>query len=136
MTLDHAGVLDAPTSWLELSRENLLHNLIGVRALVGKATIMAVLKANAYGAGAVGMAKMLSEAGVDAFGVATVTEGAELRQSGITGTILCLAYFTQQEVPMIFEHHLTPSIFTPAAMRPAGCTRAVACVPAAGVGED
>ena len=91
--------LDSPTSWVELSRANLLHNLAGVRALVGGAKIMAVVKANAYGAGAVGMARVLAGAGVDAFGVATVAEGIELRQSGIAGTIVCLAYFTRRGGP-------------------------------------
>lgn len=112
--MEDAGVgwLDGPTSWLELSRANLLHNLAGVRALVGGAQIMAVLKANAYGAGAVGMARVLAAAGVDVFGTATVAEGVELRQGGIAGTIVCLAYFTRQEVPAIFEYGLTPSIFT------------------------
>ena len=51
-------------SWLELSRERLLHNLQGVRALVGPAQIMAIVKANAYGAGAVEMARTLAAAGV------------------------------------------------------------------------
>jgi alanine racemase len=109
--------LDGPTSWLELSRANLLHNLAGVQALVGGAQIMAVLKANAYGAGAVGMARVLAGAGVDVFGVATVAEGVELRQGGIAGTIVCLAYFTRQEVPAIFEYDLTPSVFTLPAAR-------------------
>ena len=46
--------------WLELSRAALVHNLAGVRSLVEPAQVMAVVKANAYGAGAVGMARVLS----------------------------------------------------------------------------
>jgi len=112
MGLDHVGLLDSPTSWLELSRANLLHNLAGVRALAGETQIMAVVKANAYGAGAVGMAQVLAGAGVDAFGVATVSEGVELRRADIGGTIVCLAYFTRDEADAILDYHLTPSIFT------------------------
>jgi alanine racemase len=107
--------LDGPASWLELSRANLLHNLAGVRGLVAPARVMAVLKANAYGAGAVGMARVLAEAGVDAFAVATVAEGIELRQGGIAGMIVCLGCFTRQEIPAIFAHELTPGIFHAAA---------------------
>jgi alanine racemase len=114
---DTMQLLDSPVSWLELSRSNLLHNLAGVQALCGNARIMAVLKANAYGAGAVALARVLAEAGVMAFGVATVDEGVELRQNGIAGTILCLAYFTRKEAPALFEHDLVPSIFTLAAAR-------------------
>ena len=73
---------------------------------------MAVLKANAYGAGAVGMAQVLVGAGVDAFGVATVAEGVELRRAGIGDTIICLAYFTRDEVDPILEHDLTATLFS------------------------
>ncbi len=126
MALDHISLLDSPTSWLELSRANLLHNLAGVCALAGKAEIMAVLKANAYGAGAAGMAQVLAGAGVDVFGVATVAEGVELRRSGITGTILCMAYFTRNETEAILEHDLAPTVFTVEAARLLGeCGRAV-----------
>jgi alanine racemase len=111
MGADNSQWLDAPTSWLELSRANLLHNLAGVRALVGEARIMAVVKANGYGAGAVGLARELAAAGVDAFGVATVGEGIELRQSGVTGLILCLAYFTRADVDAILDYDLTPAVF-------------------------
>ena len=58
--------------WLELSRSALHHNLAGVRGLVGRAQIMAVVKADAYGAGATGMASALQDGGVTRFAVATV----------------------------------------------------------------
>jgi alanine racemase len=78
---------------------------------------MAVLKANAYGAGAVGMARALSSVGVDAFAVADVREGIELRQNDVAGMILCLTYLTPDEVEAVFAYHLTPSVFTPEAAR-------------------
>ena len=108
---EKTAVLEGPATWLELDRSALLHNLAGVTALVGPARIMAVLKANAYGAGAIGMARVLAEAGVTLFGVASVAEGVELRQAGISGTILCLTYFTRDEVDPILEHDLTASLF-------------------------
>jgi len=73
---------------------------------------MAVVKANAYGVGAVGVAQALSSAGIDAFGVANVAEGVELRENGIAGTILCLSYFTKDEIDVIFKYDLTPTVFT------------------------
>jgi alanine racemase len=99
-------------SWLELSRERLLHNLRGVRALVGPAQIMAIVKANAYGAGAVEMARTLAAAGVSLFGVSQVSEGVELRAHGVAGTILCLTYLEPDEIDALLEHGLTPGIFT------------------------
>ncbi len=104
-------------NWLEISRENLLHNLAAARALAGSAHIIAVVKANAYGAGAVGVARVLSAAGVDAFGVATVAEGVEMRQAGIGGLVLCLTYFTPGDADAIIAHDLTPAVFTHEAVR-------------------
>jgi len=104
-------------NWLELSRGALLHNLSAARALAGSARIIPVLKANAYGAGAVGVAGVLARAGIDAFAVATIAEGVELRQSGIGGLILCLTYFTPADVDTIIAHALTPGVFTAEAAR-------------------
>lgn len=102
-----------PNNWLELSRENLLHNLAGLRALVGAARIMPVVKANAYGAGAVPIARVLASAGVDAFAVASVAEAVELRDAGIRSTILILTYVARDEIDAILEHALRPAVFTP-----------------------
>ena len=99
-------------NWLELSRSDLIHNLAGVRRLVGSRRIVAVLKANAYGAGAVGMARVLSANGVDAFAVANVAEAVELRTAGIAGMVLVLTYFTRGEVEAICEHDLSATLFT------------------------
>ena len=52
-------------SWLELDSARCIRNLAGIRRLVGSAEIMAVLKANAYGAGAVPIAGILAGAGVE-----------------------------------------------------------------------
>ena len=99
-------------SWLELGRESLLHNLRGVKALVGQSQIMAIVKANAYGAGAVEMARTLAADGINAFGVSSVSEGVELRKGGIKGNILCLTYLMPDEIDALFEYNLTPAIFT------------------------
>ena len=96
--------------WLELSRSALLHNLAGVRRLAEPAQVMAVVKANAYGAGAVGMAGVLQTGGVTRFAVATVDEAIELREAGIAGDILCLTYFDRGDAEAIRNHGLTATI--------------------------
>lgn len=101
-----------PNSWLELDRDNLLHNLAGLRALVHPARIMPVVKANAYGAGAIPIATALAAEGVDAFAVASVPEAVELREAGIAGTILVLTYFDAGDVDSILDHDLRPAVFT------------------------
>jgi len=104
--------LNFPLSWLELDRDSLLHNFAGIRMLVGPARIMAIVKTNAYGAGAVGIARVLSQAGIDAFGLGSISEGIELRAAGIAGTLLCLTYFTPPDVEAIFQYDFTPTVFT------------------------
>ena len=71
-------------SWLELSRSALLHNLVAARALAGSARLIPVLKANSYGAGAVGMAQTIATAGVAAFAVATVSGCSKIQPSRAT----------------------------------------------------
>lgn len=97
---------------LELSRAALLHNLAGVRRLVKPAQVMAVVKANAYGAGAAGMAGVLQDDGVTRFAVATVSEAVALRESGITGDVVCLTYFDRDDAEAIRQHDLTPTVFS------------------------
>lgn len=72
---------------------------------------MAVVKADAYGHGAVGCAKRLEAEGIDWFGVAITEEGIELREAGITKPILCLGSFWPGQEPAIIEHQLTPVVF-------------------------
>lgn len=98
--------------WLELSRSALRHNLAGVKRLVGGAQLMAVVKANAYGAGATGMAQVLQDEGVTRFAVATVAEGAALREAGIAGDILCLTYFDHSDGIAIQRNDLTLTVFS------------------------
>jgi alanine racemase len=101
-----------PNSWLELDRDRLLHNLAALRALVHPARLMPVVKANAYGAGAVPIATAVAAEGVDAFAVASVAEAVELRGAGIAGTILVLTYFDADEVPAILDADLRAAVFT------------------------
>lgn len=98
--------------WLELSRSALRHNLAGVRRLVGGAETMAVVKADAYGAGAAGMARLLQDEGVRRFAVATVAEGVALREADIHGDILCLTYFDAGDAEAIRRHDLTLTVFS------------------------
>ncbi len=71
---------------------------------------MAVVKADAYGHGAVPVAKCLAECGVDAFGVATVEEALELRAAGIEQPVLLLGGLYMSDPAHLIEYRLTPSV--------------------------
>lgn len=97
--------------WAEISLKAVRHNLDVVRKHVGaERKILAVVKSNAYGLGAVPIAQMLEKAGVDWFGVTCANEGIELRQAGIRGRILVLTGFWPGEEMRLVEHGLTPTV--------------------------
>lgn len=100
--------------WLELSVPALRHNLSGIVKLAEPAAVMAVLKSNAYGAGAVELAGVLQDEGVTRFAVATVAEAAALRESGVDGDILCLTYFDRGDAEAIRHYDLAVTVFSPA----------------------
>ncbi len=83
---------DRPT-WIEVNPHALINNVHQVRKIIGpRCLLMAVVKANAYGHGAVAAARTFAGAGVDRFAVATLSEALELRAGGIYAPILVLGY--------------------------------------------
>lgn len=83
--------------WVEISLPNLKYNVAQMQKYVGDTRVLAIVKADGYGHGAVQIARTLSEMGIHDFGVACVDEGRALRQAGIKGTILVLSYVDQQD---------------------------------------
>lgn len=98
-------------AWIELDMAALRHNIAALSALLPEGCqLMPVVKANAYGHGAILIAQELNQAGIRAFCVATVHEGAELRKNGIKGEILVLGYTHPQEFPLLWQYDLTQTI--------------------------
>jgi alanine racemase len=90
------------------------------RAGKGAATapgIIAVVKANAYGHGAVRVARALEEAGATWLAVADIEEGIELREAGTRARILVFGALSVSDLEGVFTHDLTPTIASPAAGR-------------------
>ena len=97
-------------TWVEISLSKLRRNFQRIRELAGARKVMAVIKADAYGHGAVPVSKCLAECGVDWFGVATVEEALELRAAGIQQPILLLGGLYMSDPAHLIEYRLTPSI--------------------------
>jgi alanine racemase len=98
-------VLNYPYAYINL--EALTHNLSKVKQFAPNSKVFAVIKANAYGHGAIEAAKALSEA--DAFAVARVDEAIELREAGITKTIILLeGVRSTVELKLASQHQLSP----------------------------
>ncbi|MDQ7992084.1 MAG: alanine racemase [Propionicimonas sp.] len=87
--------------------DNIAANLAAIRARVGDRLVLAAVKADAYGHGAVEVSRHLQRTGAaDQLGVATVGEGVELRRAGITLPILKLSVARGPEVATALEHSL------------------------------
>lgn len=99
-------------TWAEIDLDALSANFRLIQKQVGPAIkVLAVVKANAYGHGAVACARRLVDAGADWFGVALPEEGIELRSSGITQPILCLAGFWEGQAAACIQQGLTPVVY-------------------------
>lgn len=90
----------------------LAFNFHSSKRFIGDVKYLAVVKANAYGHGAIDCARRLETEGVDWFGVALVEEGIELRNAGITKPILVLGGFWSGQEDAVIDHELTPAIST------------------------
>src|SRR5260370_1146297 len=99
-------------TWAEIDLDALAGNLGLIREHVGRdVKIMAAVKADAYGHGAVECARRLQQEGVDWFGVALPEEGVELRNAGITRPILCLGGFWEGQEDICLQQNLTPVVY-------------------------
>lgn len=98
-------------SWLEINEAAIAHNVREIRRLLPDTTeIMGVLKADAYGHGAVPAARTLEKEGVRYFAVACLTEGIALRRAGIRGEILILGWTDPKEAACLARYRLTQTV--------------------------
>jgi alanine racemase len=99
-------------TWAEIDLGAVASNFHIVKEQVGPdVKVMAVVKANAYGHGAVECARRLEREGAHWFGVALPAEGIALREAGITRPILCLAGFWEGQAAACLQHKLVPSVY-------------------------
>lgn len=113
--LDLAGVLRP--AWAVIDLDALDSNLALLRRRTSPAALLAVIKADAYGHGAIEIARRLEDRKVDWLGVALVEEGAELRRSGISLPILVLGTAQAEQLPLYQHYGLTATISSPAQLR-------------------
>jgi alanine racemase len=102
-----------------LSREAELNRGAGA-GMAAAPGILAVVKANAYGHGAVAVARALRQAGAAWLAVADIEEGIELRESGDRGRILVFGALSVSDVDGVFSHELTPTVSSPGAAQSLG----------------
>ncbi|MGI6113437.1 MAG: alanine racemase [Mahellales bacterium] len=98
-------------TWLEIDLENIKYNIKSIKEKVQSSRVIAVVKADAYGHGALEVSMALMDAGVDYLAVATVEEGEELRQGGITCPILILGAIEPAQAARVISNNLEATVF-------------------------
>jgi alanine racemase len=107
----HEAGVSRQRAWVEVCSAAISANARALRQLIGSANLMAVVKADGYGHGAVSVARAALTGGASSFGVATLAEGVELRRAGITAPVLVLGNLTQpDELRSCLRWQLMPTI--------------------------
>ncbi len=104
--------LSARPAWVEINLDHLAHNLRQFRQQIGPVTrIMAVVKADGYGHGAVKVAETALQSGASSLAVAFTEEAISLRRAGLDAPILLLGYTDPAQFPILAHYKLTPTVF-------------------------
>ncbi len=99
--------------WAEIDLSDIAHNMKEIKSHLSEGVLaMAIIKADAYGHGAIPLSHVLLKSGADCFGVATCGEAIELRKGGIEAPILLLAYTPPGCLKDVVENGLTQTIFS------------------------
>ena len=119
------------STWLEIDLDALSHNISEARARAGEGCqVLLVVKADAYGHGAVEVSRVAVREGIDALGVATLHEGIELRQAGIAAPIVILSPPMEEETDGVVDYELSctvPSLGIARALSRAAVSRGKQC---------
>ena len=97
-------------TWAEIDLDRLQTNLKRIRSAASGSLVMAVVKADAYGHGAVQAARALCEAGADWLAVSNLDEAIQLRTAGLTAPMLILSYTPPEEVTLLAEYRITQTV--------------------------
>lgn len=99
-------------TWVEIDLGAVRDNVAELVALASPAEVLAVVKADAYGHGAVPVARAAIDAGATWLGVALVEEGAELREGGVHAAVLLLSEPPPEAAGEVVDRRLTPVVYT------------------------
>ena len=104
--------LEQTRTWAEINLGNLEHNYRALRACAPDSRFLGVVKANAYGHGAVPVAKKLEELGADCLAVACLAEALELREAGIQMPVMILGATPPEFADDVVRGDFTQAVFS------------------------
>ena len=98
-------------TWAEVSLDNIEHNYRTIRSKLPEGTkFLGIVKADAYGHGAVEVAKRLEKCGADYLAIACLDEALELRKNGVKMPVLILGHTPPEYVKLLLENNLTQTV--------------------------
>lgn len=101
------------TTWIEVNLDNIKSNYRNIRNSVEEGVrVCGVVKANAYGHGAIDVARVLEWEGIDYLAVARLEEAIELRKNGITVPVLCLGYVPKENYKYAIKRDVAVTIYS------------------------
>ena len=104
---------DRRWSWIEIDLNAIRSNVLAVKSRLARGTrLLAVVKADAYGHGAVKTAKTALNSGADYLGVASIDEAIQLREAFVNAPILILCEPPEESIPLLLGYKVMPSIYT------------------------
>lgn len=110
--------LDSLPVWAEIDLSAIAHNVTELRRITGTgARLMGVVKADAYGHGAVAVARCALQNGAAFLGVARHQEGIHLREAGIEAPILLFGYTPAERAGELLQYDLTQTVYSTASAR-------------------
>lgn len=107
-----SSCVEVRRTFAEIDLGALQHNLGAVRAHVGNARVLAVVKADAYGHGAVRASEALLDAGAWGLAVSLVEQGLQLRDAGVRAPIVVLGGVAPSSADLFVQQRLTPVIWS------------------------
>ncbi|MCQ2463398.1 MAG: alanine racemase [Clostridia bacterium] len=108
----HFKIMRKSRIYAEINLDAICENARRIKEKTGNRRLMAIIKADGYGHGALPIAQVLSREGLaDAFGIATVDEAAVLRRWGVQEQILVLGYTFPEQYGTLLENDITQTIF-------------------------
>ncbi|MHB1150919.1 MAG: alanine racemase [Eubacteriales bacterium] len=110
-----------PLTAAEIDLGRLCDNYNKIKLAVSSNRIICIVKADAYGHGAVRCSAALRACGADFFGVANLAEAVELRQNGIDSDIIILGYTPPADAPLLVRFGITQTVFSPGYAQDLSC---------------
>jgi alanine racemase len=110
--VNEVHIRDLRPAWVEVDLDAFEHNLRAIQSVVGPGTgVMAIVKADGYGHGAVECSRVAQDAGCKMLGVAILGEALELRRAGLTLPILVLGYTPGEHAEILVRNDIDATVY-------------------------